>query len=711
MPNKAILGQITGFKAVDDDDQWEMTFDGRPSTEDVDSYREVTSADGFMKAMKPFMAKNPVMMFNHNPGATIGKILEYDRDKIGPLVTAAIAKTALGREVAELIRAGVISKMSFIFTNPKYEDDEDNGIRYLKEFEILEVGPVSIPANMGATIMSAKSRHIEVPELERLVNEAAGTKGRNMPDPHVKTEHTKRLDEIDRLVGDTKDQVAELAMSHSEFEKARDEQAKLMKTLEGQVGKLHEGRITEGDFTTLSEKIGGDIEDLQKQIKRFKQANKVAGERESQISWKARDPKATPQIFDDTGRPAPEQDQRAHHLFHAPVEYEGEYGRRLKQLRDLHDCVLFADAYLRNQSRSPYNITNLKTFKLLHELAGDFDPEFAKAMASTSTALGDEWVPTEASALLYDAYRLANNLVNYIPSWDMPGNPSTWPIRTSHPRLYRASERTTNAGTVLRKSDMGTGAPTFTAETFAVAVVVSPQFIEDSIIQVVPALRESIGIAMADGEESRIINGHANSTHMDTAADWATDTSYPEQYENGLRYLANNSTVTQTINVQSASTGIGDATSAFVADDVRYLRYLMPAKWGHQADKLVYATTLKVWLKMLSFVQYSQIGTYGANASWLTGGMPQFDGSDIVLTGQLSDDLESTGLQTGSSTLKGLLCLAFEGFKIGRRGGVIIEFEKNIQTQQFAFVGSYRSSFKAMTSAGVEPVTYAINIV
>ena len=123
-------------------------------------------------------------------------------------------------------------------------------------------------------------------------------------------------------------------------------------------------------------------------------------------------------------------------------------------------------------------------------------------------------------------------------------------------------------------------------------------------------------------------------------------------------------------------------------------------------------TSIGVWLQMLSFAEYAQIGTYGANASWLTGDIPTFDGSPLILTGQLSEQQDDTGLvtDTANDVDKSILCINKEAFKVGEKRGITIEFDKNILTQQWAFVGSKRSSFKSMDTSGAEAVAMAYNI-
>jgi len=274
-----IAGIILGTKQdqKSPDSHWEMVFEARPTTEAVDSYNEITDGKAFMKAMKAYMEKNPVVMFNHQSDNTIGRVLDYRKDKDGPIVKIGIARTDLGRDVAELIRAEVVTKMSFMFGDPVYEDEEDmEGVRRLTSFKLYEIGPVSIPANMEAVITEAKAKGIDLKTLTK----DGGNPRKDNTMPEIKSESTKRLDQLDEMFGDVKDQVTELTENAKTYEEAADEQQKILKAVSEKVDQLHDGRITEAEFTEMSEKVGERLEALQKEIKRVKRARALSADRE-----------------------------------------------------------------------------------------------------------------------------------------------------------------------------------------------------------------------------------------------------------------------------------------------------------------------------------------------------------------------------------------------------------------------------------------------
>ena len=629
-------------------------------------------------------------------------MLEYWKDKTGVIIKGGIAKTAKGREVAELVRAGIVTKLSFMFGKAKYEDDkdEDSNIRYLIGFKLYEIGLVSIPANMAAVVLAAKQHNIEIKHLTF----KEGKRNMSLTD-----EQKALMKDVEKSLKPMQTEIESIGDNYTKLNDDTEKMGKLLKQVDEKQRELADGRINEKEFTDFGEKISGDILAIQKEVKKALAASRIVGERMPMLDWKSL-AKDVAFVYDDFGRPLSESHQRAYQIMQLPVDYSTAEGQVLKNIRDLNDVVIFSHQYFKKASKGDYHISKLKSFQQLQGMIEAYDPDFAKAMSTSGTGVGAEWIPTEMSAQLHEAYELEFNLASHIQRWEMPSNSAQWPFATSRPRAYRAAQAITNNPDRLKQSDRGTNKVTFTAETFAIAVSTSQEFMEDSIINVATDLRTQIALGLVESEESRYLNADDTTpgTHMDTAALWATDQSFPESYEKGFRKLA--IAASNTHNVQSATGGEGDGTSAFVAEDVRYLRALLPSGSGHRAKNLVYVTSLQVWLKMLSFAQYSQPGTYGAGASWLTGDLPSFDGSPLVVSSEMLDTLETTGLYTGSATLGGLILFDKTDFRVGFKRGVTIEFDKDIMTQQLSFVGSMRSSFKSMSASGNEACAYAINI-
>jgi len=91
-----------------------------------------------------------MLLWNHdtsNPlASTRNGSLQLAEDARGLKVTATLPDTTLGRDIAELVRTGVIDAMSFGFSVKKDSWSQDGQTRYLEDVSLYEVSLVSTPA-------------------------------------------------------------------------------------------------------------------------------------------------------------------------------------------------------------------------------------------------------------------------------------------------------------------------------------------------------------------------------------------------------------------------------------------------------------------------------------------------------------------------------------------------------------------------------------
>jgi len=696
----------------DKNEKYELVIEAVVSTEAVDRYGEVVEQAAFMTALPKFMEDNPVMMFNHMPDWTIGQALDYRFEDDKTIITGGVVKTDKGKEVATLIRDGVVKKMSFMFGNISTSQEPDEPL-HITGFELYEIGPVSVPANTETDIQNWRSKSAKAThalDIHNLINASSDGGGSQRKELAMAMDQSalETIKNCEKMVGEFKTSLETTSGEVQDLQKNITEQAKLLK----QVGEKHEelqkNLITPDEYKQFVDKIGKDILELSEKIEKVGKTSKVARSQMPFQTWKY-DARNLITVYDDDGRPLDERAQRAYRLFEVPVKYEGAEGEMLKHLRNLNDCVAIIDSTMRVSGKR-FDIRQSKTFKLFRELIEIVDPEFAKAMYSTGTGLGDEWVPTNMSSELYDLMRLESGLESLIPHFDMPSNPYTWPIKTSNPTLYRAGEAATNNPDTLVKSNLGTSNVTFTAETFAVAMLASPQWIEDSIIGVVEALRQGMAIAGVDGYESLLINGDNSSTHLDNSVVTThyTATS-PETYEKGFRKIA--SDLSTTFDAASTTTGVGDATAAFVPKDLRYMRQLMSPLSIEKPGDCVYVVSPSGYFQILNAVEATQPGTYGGVGDWQTGGLQSIDGCRLIVSSQISEDLTAAGIYDGSDVgYTVAFCFHKPSFKIGEKRGITVEAQKNIDTQQLLYVMSFRKSFQKMTASTLKPVALGYKI-
>jgi len=138
-------------------DMDERTFAGYAATWDLDSTNDIIHQGAFAKSIKEaFPSKRIKVLWQHDQ--PLGMPLDMYEDSKGLFVKGKVSKTRLGDEALELMRDGVVDRMSIGFMIPKGKSDYDEqGVRHIKEVKLIEFSPVTFPANENALITGVKS--------------------------------------------------------------------------------------------------------------------------------------------------------------------------------------------------------------------------------------------------------------------------------------------------------------------------------------------------------------------------------------------------------------------------------------------------------------------------------------------------------------------------------------------------------------------------
>lgn len=148
-----------------------MTFTGyaavfnQPS-EDLGGFREYVAPGAFTRSLK---SRSEVkLLWNHDVGEPLaslrGGTMKLYEDERGLKVTAQLPQTSRGRDVAELIRTGVVDSMSFGFNVIKDSWSKDGTTRTLESVRLIEASVVSYPA------YSQTAGTISVRSMESTIN-------------------------------------------------------------------------------------------------------------------------------------------------------------------------------------------------------------------------------------------------------------------------------------------------------------------------------------------------------------------------------------------------------------------------------------------------------------------------------------------------------------------------------------------------------------
>lgn len=139
-----------------------MTFTGYAAvfnsrSEDLGGFTETIRPGAFDKTLSQ---KRAVKMFwNHNADIPLGSTranLSLSVDERGLLATAQLPETTAGRDMAELVRTGIVDSMSFGFQTVEDSWNEKRTERVLEEIRLFEVSPVTSWPAYPATSASVR---------------------------------------------------------------------------------------------------------------------------------------------------------------------------------------------------------------------------------------------------------------------------------------------------------------------------------------------------------------------------------------------------------------------------------------------------------------------------------------------------------------------------------------------------------------------------
>ena len=180
---------------------------------------------------------------------------------------------------------------------------------------------------------------------------------------------------------------------------------------------------------------------------------------------------------------------------------------------------------------------------------------------STLSSYGDEWIGVTYSNQLWDKIRLATQIVNRIPTVQVPqGSESiVIPVMSTSPTFYKvaqASAQDSNPGRptpTITTSRMGTANKTLTVSKLGAAINYSGELEEDSLIPWVSIMRADLIREGAEVLEHVVIDGDTEAGATTNINDIGGTPAGNEAFMlfNGFRKLA---LVTNTANSRSAGT-------------------------------------------------------------------------------------------------------------------------------------------------------------
>lgn len=205
--------------------------------------------------------KNPIVLFNHNYDAPVGKNLWLKKEKDGVLAKTQFAKTAFADDIFQLVKEGVLSAYSIGFLPKIWEWDEEGETLTFKEWELLEYSIVSVPMNPDAINDSLKMVKSDVAK-EILTKQLEGDKIKSQLEL-ITSEHNQLKKRLEEIVSQITNPVSDIS---EENKNKIIELENEIKQIKENISKKVETLDTEQIKQKLNEYIIGEVSRLKKNL-------------------------------------------------------------------------------------------------------------------------------------------------------------------------------------------------------------------------------------------------------------------------------------------------------------------------------------------------------------------------------------------------------------------------------------------------------------
>lgn len=658
-----------------------LKISGYASTKDVDRYNEIVEPSAFDGAMAEYMAF-PVILVNHAFSETpVGKVTSYRIDDKGLWIEAEIIDTEKGREVAALIKAGVFRAFSIGFNVVSYEVSRDDSEPLkITKLQLIEISIVSSPANMQALISQAEERSISVKSLINHQSQSP-VAGRERKEVNVSVQDIDVKKTVDESLTPIKEKVDNQEARVSDVQKSFDKVAKTQKDI---TDALENVKTSDAETKALIERVQKElmtqVETLSKDVARVNDRKRITG-----IDFGSHSVKALVSM--------------------EPTELAKSIPQAVRDntlvLHELNDKCLIVDALLAASSqnnggsyhRAPRNarIKSLNSWKEFNE--------FAKAMDTSTTAEGAEFIPDALSGSLLETIRHQEMVAPLFQQIMVPNSPFTIPTNGAATLATLAGQvATVVAAFDSTEQTPTTGEMTFTAKKARGRYQISTELTEDSAIAIFPFARGEIVKSIARATDRAIINGQLGGyANLDSGT--AIAASDYRLAWNGLRYFW--------YAAAYGNNAAGLDLSTFSYDNLTTLRGKM-GLYAMYPSQLAWLTSVSAYLKrFLSLDEVLTLDKLGPNATVLSGQVLTFQGAPVVVSEFMQENLNASGIYDASTTDKtAILLVNREVFKLGIRRDVEILVERDNINDVYQMVAFKRQDFQPTItpSSSVNPV-------
>jgi HK97 family phage prohead protease/HK97 family phage major capsid protein len=653
--------QVKGLFDSESDD---LIIEGYANTTEKDRVGDVVQKEAWQgDGLKNFL-KNPIVLAFHDRAKPVGKVTGMSVDDGGLKVTAKISKSV--GEVYNLVKEGILSTFSVGFNLVDADYDKESDTFFIKDLELLEVSIVSIPANAGSTF-SVKKSFEDTDEYENFKSNFA-------KEDETKKEVSEEPSELDisEIIRKTAEETAKL------FTKSEEKQEELPaekseETVEETVEKTEEQETNKGDKMT-TEVTQDAIEKLMAAVeKKFedydkKQADAVAGgaEKEAEISNLVKE-------MEELRGELAEKSEEIENFRKNKMQFQ-ERGEGVTK-EERMNAVLLAKCMRRKVEETEYGKSIIE--KSGHEhynasVATDGTNPLWETDLTTSIENDYRNRLVVADAMSSGGTRLIRMPT---PTFRLPVNPEAG---TGYwiPNSYLRSTQGPLAGS---PSSTGTAAVhelqdvTLTAYKLASKEYLGDEEEEDSLIPLLPIIRDAIARRMARSWDIALLRGAGSPGAQ----------------------LASNDPISGVLTRAGSpgTSGNVSSISKMTVATLQTMRRGLGAR-GLNPNDVVYIVSYDAYYDLLEDPDFRTPDVIGADkATILKGTIGMVNGSQVIASGEFA---------TKAANVGGAVCVYRNNFMIGELRGMSLERDRSVEDQVNILVATRRAAFQQIiANAGV----------
>jgi HK97 family phage major capsid protein len=326
-----------------------------------------------------------------------------------------------------------------------------------------------------------------------------------------------------------------------------------------------------------------------------------------------------------------------------------------------------------------------------------------KAYTETGSGTGDELVPTEMEASLWEDFFTQSRVLSQFEAIDMPTNPFDSPLDFAESTFSKGTENTAPSA-----DDAATAKVTYTATELVNLKQWSYSLNETAITAILPALRRNLARGGRKFMDNFIMN--ADATNAGTGninlddADPADTLYYLSDGQDGIRHLWLVDNTGQEVNA-----GGNALTIDYVTDMFKNLN-----EYGVDVENVRLFPGIRTYLKsVFSLPELVTVDKFGPSAVIRTGEVARLLGAPVIPTAAvgLTEADGKISTTAGNNTLGQISACHRDMWSVGFVRRLLIEMDVDISKRQFILVASFRIAVAAFgTRASAEHTAGIRNI-